>query len=188
MNRAVAIVAAAALAALLLVVAVVVLFLGTGAGAAGTTAAAMPGAAASDAAGASESGPVASGAEAAANEALGAQLAAARGWDGPQDTCLDELWTRESGWQATARNPSSGAYGIAQALGHLNADGPETAGQISLNLQGDNYPPAFAAGNPAQFGGSSDAAAQISWGLGYIASAYGTPCGGWAHEETDGWY
>jgi hypothetical protein len=29
---------------------------------------------------------------------------------------------------------------------------------------------------------------QIKWGLGYIKSVYGTPCGAWSHEEADGWY
>ncbi|MGH3238577.1 MAG: lytic transglycosylase domain-containing protein, partial [Streptosporangiaceae bacterium] len=34
----------------------------------------------------------------------------------------------------------------------------------------------------------TDPATQIRWGLGYIASTYGTPCGAWAHETADGWY
>ena len=104
------------------------------------------------------------------NVALGRQLAAAYGWGhGPQWRCLDALWVRESGWSATAQNPRSGAYGIAQALGH----GPT-----------NQYPAGPA--NPPQ----SDPATQIRWGLGYIASAsaYGTPCRAWAHEEADGWY
>jgi hypothetical protein len=29
---------------------------------------------------------------------------------------------------------------------------------------------------------------QITWGLGYIAGRYGTPCGAWAHSELKGWY
>ncbi len=56
---------------------------------------------------------------ASGNAALGQHLAAAYGWgNGAPWRCLDTLWTRESGWSATAENPRSGAYGIAQALGH----------------------------------------------------------------------
>lgn len=100
--------------------------------------------------------------------ALGRQLAAAHGWGhGRQWRCLDALWTRESGWSATAQNPRSGAYGIAQALGH----GPT------------NQYPAGPANPPV-----SDPATQIRWGLGYIASVYATPCGAWAHELADSWY
>jgi hypothetical protein len=29
---------------------------------------------------------------------------------------------------------------------------------------------------------------QINWGLGYIASRYGTPCGAWAHSQATNWY
>jgi hypothetical protein len=34
----------------------------------------------------------------------------------------------------------------------------------------------------------TDAATQIRWGLGYIKSSYGSPCGAWGHEESSGWY
>ena len=86
-------------------------------------------------------------------------MAAARGWTGAQFTCLVELWQRESGWRVTAENPS-GAYGIPQAL------------------PGSKMGP----------GWQSSATVQISWGLGYIASRYGTPCGAWSHELSAGWY
>lgn len=176
-----AVVAAAVVAVVMLPVTVVVLFLGL---AGGGTAAGTPEAAATV-----NPGGVASGASAAADEALGALLAARDGWTGQQVTCLDELWTRESGWRADAKNPQSGAYGIAQALGHLAGEdqGAPTAGDLALNMAGDNYPPAEAAGNPPPYG-DSDPAAQITWGLGYIASAYGTPCAAWAHETDDGFY
>jgi len=29
---------------------------------------------------------------------------------------------------------------------------------------------------------------QIRWGLGYIQDRYGSPCGAWAHSESNGWY
>ena len=34
----------------------------------------------------------------------------------------------------------------------------------------------------------TNAHTQIDWGLGYIASRYGTPCAAWAHSESSGWY
>lgn len=102
------------------------------------------------------------------NAALGQRLAARHyGWTGQQWICLDNLWNRESGWSNTAENPSSGAYGIAQALGH----GPT------------NQYPAGPANPP-----TSSARAQITWGLGYVHATYGTPCSAWAHEEADNWY
>jgi hypothetical protein len=159
-------------APLVLLFIVVFLFLG-GAGGGASAGTPLPAAA--------SVGAVAADAGAAVNEALGAQLAVAFGWAGAQDTCLNELWTRESGWRTTAINPASGAYGIAQALGH--AEGAT----LAMNKQGDNYPDAFKAANPAPWG-SSDATAQINWGLGYIKSAYGSPCAAWNHETADGFY
>jgi hypothetical protein len=85
------------------------------------------------------------------------------GWSTGQFSCLDPLWGHESGWSVTASNPSSGAYGIAQAL-----PGSRMASA------GSDWP--------------SDAATQIKWGLQYIQSTYGSPCGAWSHEESDGWY
>jgi hypothetical protein len=90
---------------------------------------------------------------------LGQHLAALRGWTGQQWTCLNELWTRESNWRISARNPS-GAYGIPQAL------------------PGSKMGP----------GWQTSATVQITWGLGYIAARYGTPCGAWAHSNSTGWY
>jgi len=85
------------------------------------------------------------------------------GWSWAQFSCLQPLWGRESGWDATAYNPSSGAYGIPQAL----------PGSKMASAGADWH---------------SDPATQIRWGLSYIREVYGTPCGAWAHEEADGWY
>jgi hypothetical protein len=98
------------------------------------------------------------------NVAIGKTLATAYGWgSGSEWDALYQLWTRESGWDNKARNPSSGAYGIPQAL-------PPTKlpklGQAPV----------------------SSASAQISWGLGYIKSRYGSPSAAWAHENANGWY
>lgn len=85
------------------------------------------------------------------------------GWDDSQYACLVSLWTRESGWSYTATNSSSGAYGIPQAL-----PGSKMA----------------SAGADWQ----TNSQTQIDWGLGYISSVYGTPCGAWQHSENTGWY
>ena len=77
-------------------------------------------------------------------------------------------------------HPSKTAFDTSH-LGHI----PGVS--VALNRQGDNYPPPFTAANPPPWG-DSDPAAQISWGLGYIAVSYTTPCGAWAHEEADGFY
>ncbi len=82
------------------------------------------------------------------------------GNDPAQQSCLSALWARESGWSAYAVNPSSGAYGIPQAL---PADW----------------------GHPYALG---DWRAQIRWGYWYIRSRYGSPCAAWSHEQASGWY
>ena len=85
------------------------------------------------------------------------------GWSGDQWPCLQSLWQRESGWNYRAMNPSSGAYGIPQSL-----PGSKMA----------------AAGADWQY----NPATQIRWGLSYIKSVYGSPCGAWAHSQGTGWY
>jgi hypothetical protein len=90
-------------------------------------------------------------------------LLADRGWGSGQFECLNLLWTRESGWNYRAENVSSGAYGIPQAL-------PGTKmGTVAADWRT----------NPVT---------QIRWGLNYISSRYGTPCGAWGHETSAGWY
>ncbi len=76
--------------------------------------------------------------------------------------CLLDLWNHESGWRYDAENPS-GAYGIPQAL-----PGSKMASA------GADW-----ATNPAT---------QIKWGLGYIKSIYGSPCGAWAFWQANGYY
>jgi len=82
------------------------------------------------------------------------------------------LWNRESGWNNLALNASSGAFGIAQALGHGKAG---TAGKY-----GNQY--------PSKAANNGVALAQIQWGINYIASTYGSPSRAWAHEQAQGWY
>lgn len=109
--------------------------------------------------------PVAAGdiASPAQAKAIAKDMVAARGWDDSQYTCLVSLWTRESGWRVTAGNKSSGAYGIPQSL-----PGSKMASA------GPNW--------------RTDAATQITWGLGYIKGRYKTPCGAWDHFLRKNWY
>jgi hypothetical protein len=104
----------------------------------------------------------------AVNDPGGAQAYAstrlsAYGWGGDQMSCLLKLWNQESSWMTNATNPSSGAFGVAQAL---PPDKYSSTGSDWLT----NY------------------RTQIDWGLGYIAGRYGSPCGAWDHETSNNWY
>jgi len=94
---------------------------------------------------------------------IASALLGSYGWSSDQFGCLVSLWTKESGWNVHAANPSSGAYGIPQSL-----PGSKMA----------------SAGADWQ----DNAETQIKWGLGYIQDRYGSPCGAWGHSESYGWY
>lgn len=97
------------------------------------------------------------------NRLLGCTLLAEFGFGLDQMPALDQLWTRESGWNHLAENPSSGAYGIPQAL-----PGSKMA------TAGDDW--------------QTNPATQIRWGLGYITDRYGDPASAWAFSQANGWY
>jgi hypothetical protein len=99
------------------------------------------------------------GAKQSAREIMASQY----GWGADQFQCLDSLWTKESGWNYQAVNPSSGAFGIVQAW---PADKLATAGADWR----------------------TNAATQVKWGLQYIAASYGSPCGAWGHSQALNWY
>jgi hypothetical protein len=90
-------------------------------------------------------------------------LLADHGWSSSQYSCLDSLWTKESGWDYQAQNASSGAYGIPQALPGAK-----------MGTVGSDW--------------RTNPLTQIRWGLQYIADSYGTPCSAWAHSQSTGWY
>lgn len=95
--------------------------------------------------------------------ALAAPMVSARGWGDGEYQCLLTLWQRESNWNPYAMNASSGAYGIPQSL----------------------------PGNKMASAGAdwqTNPVTQITWGLGYIANRYGTPCGALGHSNRVGWY
>ena len=85
------------------------------------------------------------------------------GWNDLEFIPLENLWTRESGWQWNATNPSSGAYGIPQSL-------PAT----KMSSAGSDW--------------HDNAYTQINWGLSYIAQRYGSPSAAWNHSQQTGWY
>ncbi len=88
--------------------------------------------------------------------------------------CLDELWDRESSWKThkkpwRAKNKSSGAFGIPQAL---PASKMYSAGIDAMT-------------NPVT---------QVKWGLAYIKQRYSSgpkdagACNALAHHDRKNWY
>lgn len=75
-----------------------------------------------------------SGGTSGANQALGRKMMLASGWAANEWPPLKALWTQESGWNANAVNPQSGAAGIAQSLGHGPVKLGDAAGQIGWGL------------------------------------------------------
>jgi hypothetical protein len=76
---------------------------------------------------------------------------------------LVQMWDRESGWNPSADNPSSGAYGIPQAL--------PASKMASAGADWQTNP-----------------TTQIKWGLGYIKATYGTPSAAWVFWQAHNWY
>lgn len=91
------------------------------------------------------------------------EMLADYGFDAGQFSCLDSLWAGESGWDYTATNPSSGAYGIPQSL-------PAT----KMATAGADW--------------ETNPITQIKWGLGYIRDAYGSPCSADSFKAGNGFY
>jgi hypothetical protein len=83
--------------------------------------------------------------------------------DSAQFTCFSNIVEHESGWDVSASNPSTGAYGLVQAL---------PGGKMAS--AGSDW--------------KSNAATQIKWGLEYMKDRYGSPCGTRASWQDKGWY
>ncbi|MBN9210886.1 MAG: lytic transglycosylase domain-containing protein [Microbacterium sp.] len=117
----------------------------------------------------SASAPIVTSGGGSGDNSVGGAQATARGmlagfgWGDDQFSCLVSLWNKESGWNVRAYNAGSGAYGIPQAL-------PGS----KMGSAGADW--------------ETNAATQISWGLGYISGRYGDPCGAWGHSQSTGWY
>jgi hypothetical protein len=101
-------------------------------------------------------GPLSS--SAAVAQAFAKSILWAYGWTMAQWPYELALWNKESGWNAYAVNPSSGAAGIPQNINGWAAYAP------------------------------GDYQAQIRWGDAYISGRYGSPAGAWAHEVAYNWY
>lgn len=109
------------------------------------------------------------------------QAAAAYGWNtGNEWTALANVEMAEAGFNPQAKNPSSGALGIAQALGHGNS---HTAGSLGNEYGGFGLSDA-----QAKAANSGNAYWQSVWMCNYIRSTYGDPVRAWAHEQSHHWY
>jgi hypothetical protein len=80
-----------------------------------------------------------------------------------QYNAFSKIVEHESGWNVTATNSSSGAYGLVQAL-------PGS----KMSSAGSDW--------------KTNAATQIKWGLDYMNSRYGSPAAAWNFWQSNGWY
>ncbi|WP_217164830.1 transglycosylase SLT domain-containing protein [Streptomyces sp. AC512_CC834] len=80
-----------------------------------------------------------------------------------QFQCFSNIVDHESTWNYQAVNPSSGAYGLVQAL---------PAGKMSS--AGADW--------------RTNPATQIKWGVNYMNERYGSPCDAWAYWQANGSY
>ncbi|MFF0103615.1 aggregation-promoting factor C-terminal-like domain-containing protein [Streptomyces hirsutus] len=101
----------------------------------------------------------------AATTATGSAQATAQSMigDSAQYQCFSNIVQRESGWNHTATNASSGAYGLVQAL-------PAS----KMASAGSDW--------------KTNPATQISWGIGYMNERYGSPCAAWDFWQANNWY
>jgi hypothetical protein len=110
--------------------------------------------------------------------------AKAHGWDtGSNWTSLQNIEENEAGYSPTVKNSSSGALGIAQALGHGTAN---TGGTLGNEYGGFGLSDA-----EARAANSGDPRWQSVWMMNYIASRYGNPNNAWAqyhHPDGSKWY
>ncbi|MET9318693.1 transglycosylase SLT domain-containing protein [Streptomyces sp. NPDC003038] len=83
--------------------------------------------------------------------------------DPAQFAAFNKIISRESGWDHTATNPSSGAYGLVQAL-------PAS----KMASAGSDW--------------KTNPATQIKWGLDYMNDRYGSPVGAWNFWQSHHWY
>ncbi|WP_405705249.1 transglycosylase SLT domain-containing protein [Streptomyces xanthophaeus] len=83
--------------------------------------------------------------------------------DPAQFAAFNNIVSRESGWNHTAMNSSSGAYGLVQAL-------PAS----KMASAGSDW--------------KTNPATQIKWGLDYMNSRYGSPVGAWNFWQSHHWY
>ena len=83
--------------------------------------------------------------------------------DKAQYECFAKIVEEESGWDHTARNPSSGAYGLVQAL-------PAS----KMAEAGSDW--------------KTNPATQARWGEKYMNERHGSPCEAWEFWQQNHWY
>ncbi|MEU0048269.1 transglycosylase SLT domain-containing protein [Streptomyces sp. NPDC006184] len=83
--------------------------------------------------------------------------------DAAQFNAFSRIVEHESGWNPSATNSSSGAYGLVQAL-------PAS----KMSSAGADW--------------KTNPATQIKWGLDYMNSRYGSPAQAWNFWQANGWY
>jgi hypothetical protein len=83
--------------------------------------------------------------------------------DAAQYNAFNNIVSHESGWNPSATNASSGAYGLVQAL-------PAS----KMASAGSDW--------------KTNPATQIKWGLDYMNSRYGSPVQAWNFWQANGWY
>ena len=96
-------------------------------------------------------------------QAYAREVCSSYGWSDYDYQCLVNIVNHESGWNVTAKNPSSGAYGLFQSL---PASKMASCGSDYLT----NYK------------------TQIQWGCSYISGRYGTPSNAWDFWCSHNWY
>jgi len=115
------------------------------------------------------------------NKATLQKTASQFGWgSGAQWSALDKVEIEEAGYSATVKNSSSGALGMAQALGHGNAN---TAGSLGNEYGGYGLTDA-----QAKQANSGNASMQSLWMCNYIKQTYGNPVNAQAFHLANGWY
>ena len=105
-----------------------------------------------------QAAPTASSAPTGSAQSIAAQIVPA-----DQLAAFDQIISHESGWNVTATNPSSGAYGLAQSL----------------------------PGNKMASAGSdwqTNPTTQINWALNYMNTTYGSPNQAWSFWQNNSWY
>jgi len=102
-----------------------------------------------------------------------------RGWAG-QWSAFNNIVMSESSWNNTARNPVSGAFGIAQALDHGDAN---TSGTY-----GNNYGNFGTSDAVCKLANDGNGDAQINWMINYIGIRYGNPDNAWTYHQENGSY
>lgn len=110
-------------------------------------------------------------------------LLTARGWAGQWSSFSSIVNAEDGSWNPKAQNPS-GAFGIAQALGHGTAGTAGTVDGVTINEYG-NFGTSDATCRAAN---SASGYAQLQWMVNYIQEKYGDPDQAWAYHVANGFY